>query len=383
MPRVEILGGSVGGLAAASAFLRRGWDVTVREEHRDPGTFEACGEAWTEPDLCPLPKDAAHGFVQRLEAFALHAWPAPGEHVVARFPVREAYMSYRHVVQRAWAERLAKDGAELRFGARVHPRDLDALAARADLLVDATGWPSVSAQRFGFLDEFRQPLLAFYANVPLRDERFPVGMLHAVAPSHFAPFSGYLWVFPRPDGIANVGVGWDPLDAHHPRDHRAALAVTERFLGLGPQRWVGANLPLWTGLGRTRFLNLLPGGVPVAGVGDAIGAVGPLTGDGIGPALETAELLAACSHEGRLGQYPQRVQDHFARRDRAHWRVRSCWDGVRDLRLFASLVKALDGMPFEALDRDPWATPRALARRPAVAARFLAARPWAHGGWAR
>lgn len=382
MPRVDVVGGSVGGLAAASAFLGRGHDVHVWEEHRDPGVFEACGEAWTEPWLCPLPKDPEHGFAGRLRGFRLHAWPAPGEHVEATVPVREAYISHRGEVQRRWAEWLAKRGAELHLGERV--RDLDALAAQgASLVVDASGWPSVSARRFGFLGEFRRPLVAFYANVRLRDARFPEGYLHAVVPSHFARFSGYIWVFPRPDGVANVGVGWDLLDPRKPADHREALRATEAFLGLGAQRWTGANLPLWTGLPEARALNALPSGVRVAGVGDAVGAVGPLTGDGIGPAMESAALLSRCEAEGRLADYPRELRAAFARRDLAHWRLRACWDGVRDLRLFAALVKALDGTPFEALDRDPWATPRALARHPLLLARFLLARPWARGGWAR
>lgn len=384
MARVDVVGGSVAGLAAASELLAQGCDVHVWEEHRDPGTFEACGEAWTEPALCPLPKDAEHGFVGRLEGFMMHAWPTPGEHVVARLPVREAYISYRHVVQQRWAERLAKQGAELHFGERVMARDLDGLAARgASLVVDASGWPSVSAQRFGFLDEFRRPLLAFYANVPLRDARFPPGWLHAVVPSHFSTYSGYTWVFPRPDGIANVGVGWDPLDPGRPRDHRAALAETEALLGLQGTAWVGANLPIWPGLSSQRFVNTLPSGVQVAGVGDAIGAIGPLTGDGMGPAMETAHLLARCHAEGALARYPEHVAAHFAARDRAHWLLRACWDGVRDLRLFARLIEALDGTPFEELDRNPWTAPRALARHPSLLVRFAAARPWARGGWAR
>lgn len=382
MQRVDIVGGSVAGLSAATEFLALGWEVHVWEDDADPGTFDACGEAWTEPQLCPVPKDAEHGFAGRLQGFVMHCWPAPGEHAAARLPVREAYISHRGEVQRSWTEWLAKRGAALHFGTRV--RDLDGLAARgASIVVDASGWPSVSAQRFGFLGEFRRPLLAFYANVPLDDPRFPAGWLHAIGPSHFARFSGYTWVFPRPDGIANVGVGWDPLDGHRPGDHREALRGTEELLGLGPQKWVGGNLPVWTGLAPERILHTLPGGVPVAGVGDAIGAVGPLTGDGIGPAMECARLLARCAAEGRVDRYPQEVMHHFRGRDRAHWLLRACWDGVRDLHLFARLVKALDGVPFEALDRNPWAAPRAMLRHPGLAVRFALARPWAHGGWAR
>lgn len=383
MQRVEVVGGSVAGLSAGWEFARRGRDVRVWEEHPDPGTFEACGEAWTEPGYCPLPKDPEHGFVQRLEGFMMHAWPSPGEHVAARIPVREAYISYRDQVQRCWAELLAKRGVDFRLGERVMPRDLDRVAEGASLVVDASGWPSVSAQRFGFLQRFRKPLLAFYANAPLRDARFPLGWLHAVVPSHFARYSGYTWVFPRPDGVANVGVGWDPLDANRPGSPREALAATEAFLGLGAQAWVGANLPLWPGVPVDRFVNALPSGVPVAGVGDAIGAVGPLTGDGMGPAMETAHLLAEHVEAGRLGAYPEAVRRRFAARDAAHWRLRACWDGVRDLRLFAGLIRALDGVPFERLDRDPWAAPRALLRHPWLALRFAAAMPWARGGWAR
>jgi hypothetical protein len=99
--------------------------------------------------------------------------------------------------------------------------------------------------------------------------------------------------------------------------------------------------------------------------------------------MESAGILAQCVGEGALDAYPQRVRAHFRGRDLAHWRLRSRWDGVRDLRLFAHLVQALDGVPFEALDRDPWTAARALLRRPGLALRFAAERPYARARWAR
>jgi hypothetical protein len=56
---------------------------------------------------------------------------------------------------------------------------------------------------------------------------------------------------------------------------------------------------------------------------------------------------------------------------------------VQDVRLFGRVVRALDGLPFEALDRDPLAAARRLLRHPGLAVRMALARPRAHAGWSR
>ena len=50
-----------------------------------------------------------------------------------------------------------------------------------------------------------------------------------------------------------------------------------------------------------------------AAVGDAAGLVDPITGEGLYYALRSAELLASCARESRIGDYARRVWSEVAR----------------------------------------------------------------------
>jgi flavin-dependent dehydrogenase len=133
---------------------------------------------------------------------------------------------------------------------------------------------------------------------------------------------GYGWVFPLPDGGANVGVGQlvdggqKAADGHlhelwrrFTEDSRSPAA---RFLGNAVLEGRPRTWPLDLGPRRRR---LVGDGVLVAG--EAAGLVGPLTGAGIAFALESGVLaghvLASVLAEGdatrdRLSRYGQTIR---------------------------------------------------------------------------
>ena len=107
---------------------------------------------------------------------------------------------------------------------------------------------------------------------------------------------GYAWSFPLPDGRANVGFGiprvpgrptavmgeqWrDVLDRPHVRAVLGADAVAEGTPKAWPIPASVGSAPLYAAGGRVLF------------VGDAARAADPMTGEGIGQALETASWAA-------------------------------------------------------------------------------------------
>jgi flavin-dependent dehydrogenase len=115
---------------------------------------------------------------------------------------------------------------------------------------------------------------------------------------------GYGWIFPGPDGGANLGIGIGTL-----ADRRAAAAAVQRLpafvehlvrLGLLD----GVSSPLPRRLGGWLKMGMV-GTTPAAGrvllVGDAAGLVNPLQGEGIAPAMTSAcaaagAILAAPAH---------------------------------------------------------------------------------------
>ena len=110
-------------------------------------------------------------------------------------------------------------------------------------------------------------------------------------------FPGYGWIFPGPDGGANLGIGVGTL-----ADRRAGAAAVQRLpafidhlvrLGLLDR---AASSPLPRRLGGWLKMGMV-GTTPAAGrvllIGDAAGLVNPLQGEGIAPAMTSASAAAA------------------------------------------------------------------------------------------
>jgi len=103
---------------------------------------------------------------------------------------------------------------------------------------------------------------------------------------------GYLWVFPKGERTANVGIG---ISGRKSRDGSRAKDYLDRF--------IGKNFP------EGKTIEAIAGGVPVCQplpctvadglmvIGDAARVVDPLTGGGIGNAMYTGKLAAQVASE--------------------------------------------------------------------------------------
>jgi geranylgeranyl reductase family protein len=124
---------------------------------------------------------------------------------------------------------------------------------------------------------------------------------------------GYAWVFPLPDGRANVGYGVLRADGRTGRELKnlwpKLLARPAMREALGPDAQPLESVRAWpipTRYSRARLQN---GRVLFAG--DAAGVVDPMTGEGIAQALETGMLAAESVATGR--DYGRSVQRALGR----------------------------------------------------------------------
>jgi flavin-dependent dehydrogenase len=130
----------------------------------------------------------------------------------------------------------------------------------------------------------------------------------------FAPgVAGYLWLFPRPD---HVGVGiCAPLGAPPTRQllHRLEREVARHFPAFvdDEARRYAATIPSPS----TEEASILEiAGSRWALVGDAAALADPVTGEGIYPALRSAEILAdTLRDEGSPAGYPERLLEDLGR----------------------------------------------------------------------
>ncbi len=132
---------------------------------------------------------------------------------------------------------------------------------------------------------------------------------------------GYAWVFPLPGGRANVGFGVLRAGGRvGPRSGKEMHALWQDLLGrqmmrkiLGPDAEPEGRARAWPIPSRFEPARLTNGRVLYAG--DAAGVVDPMTGEGIGQALETGMLAARAVAAGstRGAAPPRTVADAYRR----------------------------------------------------------------------
>jgi geranylgeranyl reductase family protein len=182
---------------------------------------------------------------------------------------------------------------------------------RADFVIGADGATSHVATSAGLVDEAR--VLWGFAVRCYLDQRVPLPAITLWERTPWQAFPGYGWIFPGPDGRANLGVGVGTLADRQTGSeavralpaylrHLADLGLLDRVPdGNGPRRLGG-----WLKMG-------MVGTVPSAGrvllVGDAAGLVNPLQGEGIAQAMTSGRSAA----EVILG-IPAKAADEYRHR---------------------------------------------------------------------
>jgi len=308
---VVVVGGGPAGVAAAITLARAGRDVMLVDKARFPRD-KCCGDGLTT------------GALRRYEALGLRpavvpSWEvAHGIHVrspsgvAATFPLPRGRGTFAAVARRVDLDAAFLDVAR-RTGVRVHDGHAAAGIDVVDdeVVVDVEGLGSVRAHYAigadGMWSSLRKALLDADADGPgyLGEWHAFRQYFCAVAPAAaselwvwFEPdlVPGYAWSFPLGDRRANVGYGilrrpgtrtksmkgqWPELLA---RPHIADV--------LGPDAAPEGPHKAWPVPARIDATALTAGGGRVLFVGDAARATDPLTGEGIGQALETGMLAA-------------------------------------------------------------------------------------------
>jgi geranylgeranyl reductase family protein len=301
---VAVVGGGPGGVAAAITLARAGRDVVLVDRARFPRD-KCCGDGLTA------------GALRRYEALGLGPASVPSwqavEDVMVRspsgrtvdFPLPRGSGVYAAVAPRAeldaaFLDVARKTGVDVREGAA-----LTGAAAGANWVsLDVDGVGTIAAHYVVGADGMWSPLRKMLG---VDDEAGYLGEWHAfrqyyagVGPAArdlwvwFEPdlLPGYAWSFPLPDGRANVGFGVHRRGG----DKVRGLDLLERShiaAVLGDDATAEGTVKAWPIPARVGRSPLSAAGGRALFVGDAARATDPMTGEGIGQALETGMLAAA------------------------------------------------------------------------------------------
>jgi digeranylgeranylglycerophospholipid reductase len=223
------------------------------------------------------------------------------------------------------AERARSSGAEIRYGATVEEitRDGESVLVsgkrgnipytlRCKIVVGCDGVASLLARRFFKRDNYSVVAALQYdmSNCKIQDE----SKLHIYVGHQKAP-SGYIWIFPKGHGEANVGIGVKGSNAKQLLDN-FVQSHPGMFSDAIIQKSLAAPVPVGGEVSRYVQDNMML-------CGDAAGQVIPLTGAGIHTGIAAGkiagEVAAKAVAEGnfsasRLKEYQERFDAYFGTR---------------------------------------------------------------------
>ncbi|WP_231587878.1 helix-turn-helix domain-containing protein [Halostagnicola sp. A56] len=135
------------GLAAAAGFDDAGFVVELYERQSYDSKGVNCGEAMTAVSKIPLEPTVENGFLNPLPAMEVEVYDGidADRHRTGAgtFPAADTYITDRNVVEQSWAEQLSEKGVDIHENQSITRTDFHEFTDEYDLVVDATGQPSL------------------------------------------------------------------------------------------------------------------------------------------------------------------------------------------------------------------------------------------------
>ncbi|MCB2204959.1 NAD(P)/FAD-dependent oxidoreductase [bacterium] len=331
---VIIVGAGPAGTTCARFAAAHGASVVVLEKDRDVGMPVRCGEAVSNRSLEKIVDIDPRWIASTIKHFRLIS---PSGHTVEPDLGGYGYVLERRIFDYDLARLAVKAGAEVhtksyvegllpadkgwdgvRLRWRGEPREL-----RGRIIVGADGVESRVGKWAGIdttthMRDMETCAQMTVSNIDLADDTCEFYFGNDTAPM------GYLWVFPKGNGMANVGVGISGMASKK----RAAIRYLQDFIA---QRFPGAGV-----------LTTVAGGVPCAVtvdtlvrenlllIGDAAHQVNPMSGGGItsgmfGGKMAGEAIAKALQHDdlSLLQEYPRQWEKEIGAKHRTYHNMKS------------------------------------------------------------
>lgn len=295
---VVVVGGRIGGSTASLFASKNGLDVLMIEKNQEIGTPVQCAEATSSSTFKTLEMEPSSKYVCN-EIKGADVYAPDGTHGHLEGGYAEGFILERKLFDKQVAIESAKAGTDIMV--KTTAKDLihrngkicgvvakhmgRTIEIEADLVIAADGIESRLAKMAGLKTHQTPQSLCSCAQYEMVGVECDPHYLQFYFGQKIAP-GGYVWIFPKGDGIANVGVGVRS-------DTETAYSFLKRFTSTMDATPVELNM----------------GGVPVQGpvqrtyadglmvVGDAAGQVEPFTGGGIHVTAHCARIAGEVAAE--------------------------------------------------------------------------------------
>ena len=356
---VIVVGGGPAGSMAAWYAAKGGAKTIILEKDRDIGYPVRCGEAVSDAGLRQFVEPEPNWIASTISKIRM---VSPNGTVIYTAGQALGYVLHRRVFDYEIANKAVQASAQILTKAyvtgllfedgRVSGVKYDYLGEQrtlsAKIVIGADGVESRVGRWAGLrtalkLRDAESCVQFSVANVDVDPERIDFYVGHTYAPG------GYLWVFPKGDGKANIGLGVVGTEAKNYK----AIDLLNRFME--------KSFP------QASTLTMICGGVPVAktlkkytgeGImltGDAARMVNPMTGGGIISGMHGGKLAGITAAEAiEAGDYSAKFFDKYVKRwnkaggdDHARlYRIADAVDSLSDPDL-DDIAKNLEPIPQE------------------------------------
>lgn len=307
---VLVVGLGPGGLIAARDFAKQGFSVLGIDRKQDIGSPKRCAEGVSDEGLefCGVKPDPAWAY-GRIEGAALYA---PNGHridlvgpdtygwvierkIFEKHLARDAILAGAKTMPKTQAIALLKDKDGVVKGVRAEFMGTE-FNIRAKLTIGADGIDSFLGKWSGLktLNRVRDYHSGFQYEMVGVDGFGEEKWLHLYFGNDVAP-KGYVWIFPKGDNVANVGIG---ILAKHASQGNRAQDYLDRWIENNPQYFQNASVTEINGSGipvSSRVPEPVADGLML--VGDAAQLVNPIHGGGIIIAMRAAMIAARVGGE--------------------------------------------------------------------------------------
>jgi digeranylgeranylglycerophospholipid reductase len=361
---VVVVGAGPAGSVAAMRAAQAGLTTLLLEKRQEIGVPVRCGEAISyvsaEPFI-PLDDRWVNAYI---DYFAI--CNSRGERVRVP-PTEPTAVVDRKVFDLALARRAAEAGADVRVSSAATGLLRDASGAvsgltvrslgrdyrvQARLVIAADGVESQVARWAGL--RTIPPLGDYYTGVQfllsgMRGRIEPNVCEYHVGPETLAP-GGYVWVFPKGEDIANVGIVTTSGGQHDGPQALLEQFVARRFPGAGILAVVVGGIPITGALKR-----MVADGLMV--VGDAAHQADPLTAGGINLGMMGADMAVRTAVSAlRVGDvsaralrpYEQAWQREYGRMHAALYAIRKVLTRMKESQ-FDALVSTAASLPLDRM----------------------------------
>jgi len=315
---VAVIGAGPSGVMAAWKAAEKGAKTILIEREVNPGR-KVCAEgilaeALPDADIAP-----SNDFIANTISGAFLYSPDETKRVNVK---GDGYILDKPAFLLALSKRAERSGASLFYGTIINTigrdkgqvllageRDAKSWSVRSRVVIGCDGVGSILARKFFIRKNYSAIAALQYSMIgcELEDERkLEIYVGHEKAPS------GYVWIFPRGNGEANVGIGLKGPNARQLLD-RFVAGHPQMFSHAKIERSMAAPVPIGGELDEYVADSMML-------CGDAAGQVIPLTGAGIHTSLVAGKIAGEIAGEAvksgdcsvsQLGKYQQRFKSLY------------------------------------------------------------------------